>query len=236
MSFDCSRLEEVLREEDPGLLAAARAHAAGCAACRKDLESWHLFTATLSSTARELRHEWESPDLWTRIDAALPLRPQAQPAQRRVLGDWRLFATAAAVLLLSVAGAWLAVRPAARRQQPPQALRQPPSEVLNATFSNPSRQFLTEQALKEVQRNEVEYVRSLDRLAKLAGPALGGDPSQLMASYREKLTLLDAAIADLRENRAHNMLNANLNTELLSLYLEKQKTLHEVIQYASQSN
>ena len=57
-----------------------------------------------------------------------------------------------------------------------------------------------------------------------------------MASYREKLTLLDAAIADLRENRAHNMLNANLNTELLSLYQEKQKTLHEVIQYASQSN
>jgi len=217
------------------LLAAAREHAAGCAACRKDLESWHLFTATLSSTARELKHEWESPDLWTRIDAALPLRPQAQPAQRRVLGDWRLFATAAAVLLLSVAGAWLAVRllPGgnSRHRRCASPIRSPECHV-----SNPSRQFLTEQALKEVQRNEVEYVRSLDRLAKLAGPALGGDPSQLMASYREKLTLLDAAIADLRENRAHNMLNANLNTELLSLYLEKQKTLHEVIQYASQSN
>jgi hypothetical protein len=235
MSFDCSRLEEALREEDSELLDAAREHAAGCEACRAELESWHSFTATLSSTAKELKHEWESPDLWTRIDAALPLRPQAQPAQRRVLGDWRLFTTGAAVVLLTVASAWLAVRPA-RRQPQPQALRQPPSEALKATLKNPSRQFLTEQALKEVQRNEVEYVRSLDRLVKLAGPALDADPSQLMASYREKLTLLDAAIADLRENRAHNMLNANLNTELLSLYQEKQKTLHEVIQYASQSN
>lgn len=232
MSFDCSRLEEALREEDSELLAAAREHAAGCEACRSELESWHFFTATLSSTAKDLKHEWESPDLWARIDAALPLRPQAQ---RRVLGDWRLFATAAAVLLMTVSSVWLAVRPAGR-QQPAQAFRQAPPEILKATLEHPSRQFLTEQALEEVQRSEAEYVRSLNRLAKLAAPALDAQPSQLMASYREKLTLLDAAIADLRDNRAHNKLNASLNTELLSLYQEKQRTLQEVIQYASQSN
>ena len=236
MKFDCSRLEEALREQDPQLLAAAEEHAAGCAECRGELERWRAFTSELSAAARELKHEWESPELWERIDAALPLRPRAQRWQWPEWAGWRMMAAAAAVVVISGASAWLALHQAGRGSQHQQAGRQAPAQVQAPTLVNASRQFLTEQALEEVQRSEAEYARSLDRLAKLAEPALDGQPTQLMASYREKLTLLDAAIADLKDNREHNMLNASLNTELLSLYQEKQRTLEEVIQYASQSN
>jgi hypothetical protein len=219
MSFDCSRLEEALREEDPGLLALAREHAAACEACRAELEQWQSFTTALSTTAKELRREWESPELWARIEEALPLRPASGETKRRVFADWRLFASVAAVLLVTVSSLWLVLRPAPRRPT-----------------ASTGRPFLTEQALREVQESEAAYVRSIDKLATLAAPAMEAEPSPLLASYREKLALLDAAIADLRENREHNLLNARLNTELLSLYQEKQKTLQEVLQYASHSD
>ena len=235
MKFECSRLEEALREEEPELLAAAEEHAAGCAECRGELESWRAFTSELSAAARELKHEWESPELWERIDAALPLRPRARRWQWPEWAGWQMMAAAAALVVISVASAWLALRPAGREAHPvQQAVRQASTSIRQAGYA--SRDFLTEQALEEVRRSETEYARSLDRLAKLAQPALDGQPTQLMASYREKLTLLDAAIADLKENREHNMLNANLNTELLALYQEKQRTLEEVIHYGSLSN
>jgi hypothetical protein len=99
-----------------------------------------------------------------------------------------------------------------------------------------SRQFLTEQALQDVQVSEAAYVRSIDRLAKIAEPVLDQSPSPLIANYREKLTVLDAAIADLKDNLARNRLNARLSTELVSLYQEKQKTLQEVLQNATPAN
>ena len=243
MNFDCTRIEDALREEDPALLAAAQAHAAGCEQCRAELENWRAFTAELNATARGMRAEWESQELWERSDAALPLGPRK--TRWAAWGGWQLMATAAALVLISAASAWLALRPA-RQQAPPrqQAARQSPGHSLELTSGQSpvrkagfaSRQFLTEQALAEAKQSEAAYVRSLERLSKVAGPALNGAPAPLMDNYREKLMLLDAAIADLRENREHNMLNANLNTELLTLYREKQKTLQEVIHYASQSN
>lgn len=212
MNFDCSHLDDALREDDPELLAAAREHAASCEACRMQLRSWD----EISEAARELHHEWESPALWDRIDASLPARPSRF---RLSYPGWRLFASAAAVLLLTVSSAWMLLRPPAPR---PAAMA--------------SRQFLTEQALREVEVSEAAYVRSIDRLAKIAEPVLDQSPSPLVANYREKLTVLDAAIADLKDNLGRNRLNARLSTELVSLYQEKQKTLQEVLQNATQAN
>jgi uncharacterized protein involved in exopolysaccharide biosynthesis len=79
-------------------------------------------------------------------------------------------------------------------------------------------------------------VQSIDNLAKLAEPMLDQSSSPLMANYREKLTVLDAAIADIRDNLERNRLNARLNAELASLYHEKQQTLQEVLRYGTQSN
>jgi hypothetical protein len=212
MKFDCSHLDDALREDDAELMAAAREHAAACEACRLQLQSWD----DLSAAARELHHEWASPGLWDRIDVSLPARPSRF---RLSYPGWRFFASAAAVLLLTVSSAWLLVRPAAPRP---------------ATTA--SRQFLTEQALQDVQVSEVAYVRSIDRLARIAGPVLDQSPSPLVANYREKLTVLDAAIADLKDNLERNRLNARLSLELVSLYQEKQKTLQEVLQNATPAN
>jgi hypothetical protein len=215
MNFDCSHLEDALREDDAELMAAAREHAVSCEACRLQLQSWD----EISNAARELHHEWGSPGLWDRIDASLPARPSRFRASYPAPTGWRLFASAAAVLLLTVSSLWMLLRPAAPRP---------------ATTA--SRQFLTEQALQDVQVSEAAYVRSIDRLAKIAEPVLDQSPSPLVANYREKLTVLDAAIADLKDNLERNRLNARLSTELVSLYQEKQKTLQEVLQNATPAN
>ena len=215
MNFDCIHLDDALREDDPELIAAAREHAASCEACRVRLQSWD----EISEAARELHHEWESPALWDRIEASLPARPSRFRVSYPAPTGWRLFASAAAVLLLTVSSAWLLLRPAAPR---------------SATMA--SRQFLTERALQEVQVSEAAYVRSIDRLARIAEPVLDQSPSPLVANYREKLTVLDAAIADLKDNLGRNRLNARLSTELVSLYQEKQKTLQEVLQNATPAN
>jgi len=215
MNFDCSQLEDALREDGPALMAAARAHAESCEACRTQLRSWD----ELSAAAKQLHEEWESPELWVRIDAALPTRRSRFHALNPSRTGWRILLSAAAVLLLTVSSLWLQRRPVA------------PRPVTAA-----SRQFLTEQALKEARLSEAAYVRSIDNLAKLAEPVLDQSPSPLMANYREKLTVLDAAIADLKDNLERNRLNARLSTELVSLYHEKQQTLQEVLHHATQSN
>jgi hypothetical protein len=52
-------------------------------------------------------------------------------------------------------------------------------------------------------------------------------PTPLAASYREKLVVLDSAIADLKDNVAGNQYNVYLQNQLALLYREKQKTLQE---------
>ncbi len=215
MNFDCTKLEDALREDDSALMAAARDHAESCDACRAQLRSWD----ELSIAARQLHHEWDSPKLWSRIDAALPARRSRFQVLIREHADWRIFASAAAVLLLTVSSLWLIRKPPAPR---------PVTAV--------SRQFLTEQALKQAQLSEAAYVKSIDNLARLAEPVLDQSPSPLMANYREKLTVLDAAIADLKDNLERNRLNARLSSELVLLYHEKQLTLQEVLHHATQTN
>jgi hypothetical protein len=51
-----------------------------------------------------------------------------------------------------------------------------------------------------------------------------------MASYREKLLLLDSAIDDLRAQTGQNPSNAHLRYELLAMYREKQTTLEAILE------
>jgi hypothetical protein len=90
-----------------------------------------------------------------------------------------------------------------------------------------SPELLSDAALEEVQQAEAAYAQSIDKLAAVAGPELERSPSPLAAAYREKLTLLDADIAELKSAASHNRYNAYLRTELASLYGEKTKTLQE---------
>lgn len=200
MRFECRDLERALRT--PELLPDAREHAANCPQCRRDLYLW----SEISNLARGLHEEWETPELWSRIEQTLAAEKRAT---RRRPRSWQWLGAVAAALVLAVAlwRPWRATQPA------------PP----------PSKEFLTEQTLREVELAEAAYVRSIDKLARLAEAKLAKDPSPLAASYREKLLLLDSAIADLKSNAEGNRYNATLRAELASLYKQKQQALQEVL-------
>ncbi len=94
-----------------------------------------------------------------------------------------------------------------------------------------SENFLTEQALADARTAEAAYIASIDKLAILAGPRLARAESPLMANYRERLQLLDEAIAELRSQAEGNPFYAQVRGELSALYREKQKTLEEVLNH-----
>ena len=50
-----------------------------------------------------------------------------------------------------------------------------------------------------------------------------------MVSYKEKLMLLDDAIAECEANIDNNRQNAHLRKQLLAMYSEKQQTLEDVL-------
>jgi hypothetical protein len=188
--------------EHAELMPDARAHAELCAGCRYQLYLW----SEISRTAPELHQQWESPGLWPRIEERL----SAEAPRRGRAPAWRWAAAAAAVVLVEVtlSHPW-------RRQTTP-----------------PNGALLTDEALAEVQQAESAYARSIARLSALAQKDLEKSSSPLAAAYREKLQVLDSAIADLRANIENNRYNTYLQTELAALYKEKQNTLKEWLDHA----
>lgn len=167
----------------------------------------------ISRAARGLRRQWESPRLWPRIEAALAAETARAGRRSRSarVRTWITLAAAAAVLVLGATHVWRV--PAPRPDVPAEA----------------ERRLLTEKALQEIERAEGEYVRSIDALSRVAEPKVDEADSPLMMSYREKLLLLDSAIAECRARIERNRFNARLRQELLSLYREKQRTLQQVM-------
>jgi hypothetical protein len=171
--------------------------------CEKCREQLYLW-AEISRLAPQLHEEWESPSLWPEIRMALAAEP---PRPVRVpLWRWALAAAAVVALAVALSRPWHSDGPV-------------------------SREFLTDDAVHQVQDAEAAYVRSIDKLAKLAAPELHQSATALAAAYREKLALLDSAIADAKSSVANNRYNTYLQTELASLYREKQKTLQEWLEY-----
>jgi hypothetical protein len=216
MKITCNNRERILLDGSPEEWAALEQHAGTCAACAEELRAWKQ----LSAAAEELRDYQASPALWTRIETALR-QQQAAPAPGAkfwsFLDLWRLAAPAwqsalvgAMALALAVSSGYLythrAVQPTVQGSQ-----------------------LLKTSALAEVERTEREYMAAIDKLAADAGPQLGAD-APLMASYREKILVLDSAIADLRAQAGENPSNAHLRNQLLAMYQEKQHTLQDVLE------
>ncbi len=86
-----------------------------------------------------------------------------------------------------------------------------------------NRDFLTEQTLREVEKNEAAYRQSIEKLSELAAPDLKNASSPRAVNYREKLMLLDAAISDLRQNVDRNRFNTSLQMQLAGLYRENSR-------------
>jgi len=63
----------------------------------------------------------------------------------------------------------------------------------------------------------------------VAEPRLEDAQTPLMVSYKEKLMLLDEAIAECQANIDRNQQNAHLRKQLLAMYTDKQQTLTDVL-------
>jgi len=175
------------------------------------------FDDELSAAAKTLHREWESPDLWPAIAAAIAAEKSAAPPPSFVR-SWRALA-AAAVVVLAVAGSIVALRDrlfeTSRVEQPPTARER----------------FLTEQALSEVERAEAQYIAAVEALARKVAPAADATQSPLVANLRERLLVIDAAIADCRAEIEHNRFNAHLRRHLLVIYQEKRRTLEQILEH-----
>ena len=222
MKVECSDLENILERRRPEEMAALEAHAAACPACRRQLE----IDREIAAAARAMRKKWESPALWARIEKALAAeaaRPRAPEWKRWFLLpgaelSWRTAAAVAVLIAVTVTGTWLAIRQAA------------PTELWRAgAEKQEERRLLTEQALRNVETSEAAYVKSIETLSALAEPRLNKADSPLLLSYREKLLMLDAAIAECRARAERNRFNAHLRQELLSIYQDKQHTLQQLV-------
>lgn len=216
MSATCTDLEAALRGDDPALADAWRRHADECTACRDELRAWDA----IGEAAPALRKEWPSPDLRERIRASL--LAEARPARRVRPWAWASLA-AAASLVLALGALWFP-------QPGPSPSPAASTEVADVTppAIDEGRRLLTEQALAEVEKAEEAYVRSIDALSRLAAPQLQ-QRSPILANYREKLLVLDTAIADCRAQVERNRFNAHVRLELLAAYRAKQQTLESLL-------
>jgi hypothetical protein len=210
----CRRFEDWMDHGTEAGFAELEAHAAACGPCRERLELWNA----ISQAAPSLRRRWESPGLWDRIEKAIQESRRADdPSRGRTEGSrqwWPLLA-AAALFLVAMIGLRV-FRPSLGER-----------ELL--TSRSLSRPLLTEDALSEVEKSEERYVASIERLSRLAEPKLRQPSTPVLISYREKLLLLDTAIAELRSQLDQNRFNTHLRKELLAVYQQKQHTLEQVV-------
>lgn len=212
MKFECGDLDRALAT--PELMPEAREHLKQCAACRREYRIW----TDISTAAKELHEDWDSPRLWPRIQQAIEAEPKRKPVWWK---EWKTWAIAALVLVgisIALIRPWEFAKPPAAN-----------AGLTSASYTSSDHDFLTDQALKEVEKNEAAYRQSIDKLSQLARPKLQNPVSATSVNSREKLVMLDSAIAETRANLDQNRFNVRLQTELANLYREKQETLKELL-------
>jgi hypothetical protein len=196
----CKDFDALLFDASPLAMETAARHAEECAACAETLASWN----EIESTAKSLHAKWESDVLWPRIERALR-------HERRTTGR-RLWQYAAAILVVASLGGTMFY-----------ALRVQSRE---ADFDQ---HIIQLSAVDEADKAERDYERAIGNLSTLAEAKLDEPDSPLMTSYKEKLMLLDDAIAECKTNVDGNRQNAHLRKQLLAMYSEKQQTLRDVL-------
>ena len=194
-------IDELLQNGDSESMQAAALHASECAGCAETLAEWN----DISATARDLHTTWNSDMLWPRIERAIR-------KERRTPSPMRWMQIAASIVVMIGLGIVVGFSLRARNEE--NAFR---------------KHILIDQALLDVESAEKAHVDAIGRLQKLADPKLEEASSPLMVSYKEKLVLLDDAIAECQTNIEHNRKNAHLRGQLLAIYGEKQRTLQDVL-------
>jgi hypothetical protein len=215
MNISCNDRDRIFEDGSAAEWTAFETHTASCAACAEELRSWK----SLSVAAAELRDYTPDPVLWPLVHHALS-EQAADMQSRRDRWTWRALFAGHSISWQAAAATAFAV-----------ALMLSTAWVLR-TNKPPVQQgsLLRSKALSEVEKAESAYVQAIDKLASDAKPQLENPTTPLMASYREKLLVLDSAIEDLRTQAGQNPSNAHLRYELLAMYQEKQRTLEEIVE------
>jgi hypothetical protein len=219
--FACDRFDRVLRQEDAAAWAELEVHAGGCASCREQLDLWHAVAAAAPS----LRKSWASHGLSGRIGQVIGGGSGArgeQPAaahRPRFFLRWLPAAAVVALMVLSMVGL--------------QVFREGAGREPLANRSSGRDPLMTEQALSDVESAEAAYLASIEKLSLLARPRLEDPNSPQAAGYRERLMLLDSAIAEARAEADRNRFNTHLRKELLAMYREKQRALQDLMKGSS---
>jgi hypothetical protein len=215
MNISCNDRERIFLDGTPEEWTALEAHAAACATCGEEILAWKNLTVAAS----DLHQEWDSSALWPRIEDALKQQsPSNDSWLDLIFASWNLRrlqwqVAAAALFLIALTGSaiWLVTHQ--RTSKIPQ------NEAL-----------LKDSTVREVERTEAAYERAIDKLDAQARPQLKNSSAPLMANYREKLLVLDSAIADLKSQAGINPANGHLCRQLLAMYQEKQDTLEEILE------
>jgi anti-sigma factor RsiW len=216
MNLACHDRERVFRDGTAEEWAALEQHAATCPACAEEIRAWRA----LSTAAEEMRDYREDHQLWARIENTLKEKEKQQAGRRgfrEKLGflgglalGWQTALAGALVVALAVCGFYV---------------------YRHGHASDPrTARLLKNSTLAEVERTERDYVKAIDHLAEEAKPELDSTATPLMASYKEKLLVLDSAIDELRLEAGRNPSNAHLRYQLLAMYQEKQETLQEILE------
>ena len=174
----------------------------------------------LSAAARSLHQEWDSPRLWPAIEAGIRAQDREATAPARSMGRWKALAAAAVIAVTLAPSSWLGWRWFMLAPKPDEA-----------TVRQNRERLLTEDALAAIEQSEAKYIQAIDELTKLAAPRLDMPDSPLLVNLQERLTVIDAAIAEYRAEIARNRFNAHLRRQLLWIYQEKRRTLEQIQEY-----
>lgn len=176
----------------------------------------------LSAAARSLHHEWDTPRLWPAIAAGIQaIDAEAHAGSSSPLGRWQVLAAAALIAITLGPASWLGWQWFIVGPRPDAAM-----------VEQRRQRLLTEDALAAIERSEVQYVQAIEELTRLTAPRLEMPDSPLLVNLRERLEVIDAAIAEYRAEIARNRFNAHLRQQLLWIYQEKRRTLEQVQEYA----
>ena len=200
--MNCTQLDDLLFDGSPLAMETAARHARDCEACAGKLAEWN----DIANTAQSMRESWHSDMLWPRIERSL------REERKKTAPLTRLWQYAAAILITIGLGGtmWYSLR----------------VQSSEAAFD---KRIIQVSALDEVERAEKSHELAIAQLEGLAESKIDQSGSPLMVSYKEKLMLLDDAIAECQANIDRNRQNAHLRKQLLAMYSAKQATLEDVL-------
>ena len=210
--MNCEQFRNALLGDEPIERNAAERHATSCAACAELLEA----DRKLSDQVREWKDTAPAPPerLERRIAAAIAR--ESSPSSVRVSSVARrtwVWAAAAVLLLATSVFVMRSVVPV-------------------------SDGITIEDALAEADRIQQAYARAIARLEQEVEPILAhaGDPdfspqqAGLLLSYRDRLTHLDAVIAEVQSFLGENPGHSGGHTVLLAAYKEKREVLGTLLE------